>query len=520
MKKKVSLITLFVLLIVSVFLLFPLADNSSNTGDKQDVKSLYLNQFQISGDTDIYYDNQAVYEVQFAGETIWRAGSEVTYNLDVDNSQMIYHDYAESIFKGSPTPTKDGWEFIGWKLTTEPSPNDILTVYNADSTDFNVYATFRKKITVTFYNNSGSPTILEAFAYYNNGNIDNPEFNIQPVQRSGWTLQGISTETSGNNVSTVYNDITLGENTTYYSIYTKPLNLTYNAANGSNQSITRNYEILYYSTNYNTRNTKLDTAENVGFKDSYGNAVCVWQEASSGKTYDLGIAVPNEFYTSNSSNYTFNALYGSVVTYVTKYGTFSNGSNKIDKIVIYGNNIANIPENPNVSNYIVDGITWANQTNTITDFKADGKPYTVYVRLKQYHHHVTSGDIHSGDNTTQSGGLADGTQPGSNGGCFTNPIYHQHSHGSGCYTDYVHNTGNDNGRDGDHTWTIHHWYCSYCGRSWESETHCDSKRCWSIGNPDCHNSVLTCSQSTTPYYTYSRTCGMSNGQVLYTYGWQ
>ena len=47
MKKKVSLITLFVLLIVSVFLLFPLADNSSNTGDKQDVKSLYLNQFQI-----------------------------------------------------------------------------------------------------------------------------------------------------------------------------------------------------------------------------------------------------------------------------------------------------------------------------------------------------------------------------------------------------------------------------------------------------------------------------------------
>ena len=149
-KKKIFLIVIFVLLMISAFLLFPFADN---TEPKQDVKNLYLNQFQIDGETDIYYDNQEVLEVQFAGETIWRAGSEVTFNLDNGNTQTIYYDYAKSVFEKAPQPQKEGWEFIGWKLDSSASPDDILTTYTADSTDFNMYAVFRKLITVTFYNN-------------------------------------------------------------------------------------------------------------------------------------------------------------------------------------------------------------------------------------------------------------------------------------------------------------------------------------------------------------------------------
>ena len=178
-KKQIFLIVIFVLLMISAFLLFPFADN---TESKQDVKNLYLNQFQIDGETDIYYDNQEVLEVQFAGETIWRAGSEVTYNLDVDNSQMVYYDYAKSVFENAPAPQKEGWEFIGWSFSDEATPDKIVKSYTADSTDFNMYAVFRKLITVTFYNNSATPTVLTDYAYYNNGNIDNPEFTLQPYK--------------------------------------------------------------------------------------------------------------------------------------------------------------------------------------------------------------------------------------------------------------------------------------------------------------------------------------------------
>ena len=319
MKKKLPILIIFALLIVSLFLIFPFADNTT----KQDVKSLYLNQFQISGDTDIYYDNQDVYEVQFAGETIWRAGSEVTYNLDEGNSQMVYYDYAKSVFEKAPSPEKAGWEFIGWKYDTTASPDDIISSCTADSTDFNVYAVFRKLITVTFYNNSTTPTILTDYAYYNNGNIDNPEFNLPVAQRDGWTLQGISTKTDGSDISTIYEDITLGENTTFYSIYKKPLNFTFNANNGTNNSITKNYEVLYYSTGYNHYNTKLLTAADTGFKDANGIEVNSWVETNSNKTYDLGIDCPKEFYSSNISDYKFNAIYGIFVNYVVNGKTYT-----------------------------------------------------------------------------------------------------------------------------------------------------------------------------------------------------
>ena len=565
-KKKIFLIVIFVLLMISAFLLFPFADN---TEPKQDVKNLYLNQFQIDGETDIYYDNQEVLEVQFAGETIWRAGSEVTFNLDNGNTQTIYYDYAKSVFEKAPQPQKEGWEFIGWKLDSSASPDDILTTYTADSTDFNMYAVFRKLITVTFYNNSTTPTVLTDYAYYNNGNIDNPEFTLQPLQRDGWTLQGISESTNKANISTIYNDITLEQNTTYYGIYTKPLNLVYNASNGTNNSITKNYEVLYYSTGYDYNGIKLCTANDVNFKDSLGNAVCVWQESSTGNTYDLGIDCPSEFCTSNASNYTFNALYGSVVTYVTKIGTFANSSNTMEKVVIYGNDIGvlNADEQPTASGYVYDGVTWSGNTNIISNFKADGKPYTVYVRLKQYHHHTTSGNIHANDNASSSGGLSNNYSAPSSGGCFTTANYHRHSSGGGsltsgthladnaiyssaggCYTKistapgtcnvtwHVNGAGNVNtyitcrnckkGFQGSAAY-LHHENCgasnegdfvygtcpdcgTFNGNSGSGYTHSYNKTAY----------TRSCGKSTSTIEYYSRSCGLTEGQVLYTYSWE
>ena len=485
MKKKITLIVSFILLIVTCFLLFPLADSTTT---KQDVKNLYLNQFQISGDTDIYYDNQDVYEVQFAGETIWRAGSEVTYNLDVDNSQMIYYDYAKSIFEKAPSPQKEGWEFIGWSFSDEATPDKIITTYAADSTDFNMYAVFRKLITVTFYNNSATPTVLTDYAYYNNGNIDNPEFTLQPLQRDGWTLQGISTEITGENISTIYNDITLGENTTYYSIYTKPLNFTYLSNNSANETITKNFEVLYYSTGYNYDGITICTADEVDYKDDVGNAVCVWQELSTNKTYDLGISCPIEFYSSNVSDYTFNALYGSVVTYITKNGTFANGTNTMEKIVIYGNDMSvlNDSEKPTLSGYEYQGLTTKNSTSTVSNVLADGKPYTFYVRLGYRHYHS-----------------------GSSGQSYAN----------GCYTRRVQYTT----KVSVGATRPHDYHCGNCGRGFGT-----SIDVWS-NCPSCGGSLQNHTCSNFPYCQsheetrnvlyYDLGCGYSQGQMLYSYSW-
>ena len=133
-------------------------------------------------------------------------------------------------------------------------------------------------------------------------------------------------------------------------------------------------------------------------------------------------------------------MYGSVVTYITKIGTFPNGSNTMEKVVIYGNDIGvlNSNEQPTASGYVYDGVTWSGNTNVISNFKADGKPYTVYVRLKQYHHHTTSGNIHANDNASSSGGLSNNYSAPSSGGCFTAANYHRHSSGGGSLTAGTH----------------------------------------------------------------------------------
>ena len=303
MKKKIILIAAFTLLMVTVFLIFPFAD--STTIIKEDVKNLYLNQLQIDGQTDIYYGNNEVLEVQFAGTTVWRAGSEITFNLDSGNKETVYYDYGKSIFDNAPKPQKEGWEFVGWSSNDEASIDDIITEYAADSTDFEVYAVFKKKITVQFYNNSTTPTVLTDYAYYNNGNIDNPEFTLQPVKREGWTLQGISTKITGKDVSNTYDNITIDSDTTYYSIYTKPLNFTFNPINSENASVVKNYEVFYYSTDYNHNGIKLCTAEEVDAKSVAEETACVWKEVTSGNIYNFGIDCPSEFYSSNVSDYTF-----------------------------------------------------------------------------------------------------------------------------------------------------------------------------------------------------------------------
>lgn len=112
----------------------------------------------------------------YAGDVkIYSAGNTVTYHVDTGVT------YQEDVDEGgsclSPTsftPSKEGWEFVGWREDSAAAETVLTTKVMGDAS-VTLYAVFKKKsATVTGVSNSaGSTTTKSAsvFLYYNNGVI-------------------------------------------------------------------------------------------------------------------------------------------------------------------------------------------------------------------------------------------------------------------------------------------------------------------------------------------------------------
>ena len=98
---------------------------------------------------------------------------EVVYFVDSGQG------YKEEVTLGSTAllpesfiPTKEGYEFVGWREDTVAS-NDIVTEKTVGTEPITLYAVFRKLVTLTYNGNgstSGDTYTSTGYMYYNNGN--------------------------------------------------------------------------------------------------------------------------------------------------------------------------------------------------------------------------------------------------------------------------------------------------------------------------------------------------------------
>lgn len=161
--------------------------------------------------------------------------SGVTYQEEVDEG-------ASCLSPKTFTPSKSGWEFVGWRSDAVAN-GSVLSSKVMDDGIVTLYAVFRKAVTVTYYNNSTTASSTSGYRYYNNSNVANPNFTLTQAASSGWTARGWSTSNSGNagiayaNVATFTRD----SNVTLYGLYQQSITVTYynNSTTASSTTGTR-----------------------------------------------------------------------------------------------------------------------------------------------------------------------------------------------------------------------------------------------------------------------------------------
>lgn len=151
----------------------------------------------------------------------------------------------------SPTATKSGWTFVGWN--TSSNATTALSSLTMGSSDVSLYAIFKKTLTGTFVDYSGTTkkTTTKTVTIYNNatnGTVSAPTQNTY----TGWTKRGWSTGTSSNASTTT--NYSISTDTTFYGTYQRTLTLSYNA-NGGN-STPSGQTGTQYANSYNITNTK------------------------------------------------------------------------------------------------------------------------------------------------------------------------------------------------------------------------------------------------------------------------
>ncbi len=159
---------------------------------------------------------------------VYSAGNMVTYHVDSGVTyQEEVDDGATCLSPKTFTPAKSGWEFVGWRINAN-AINDVYTNKVMGDNPITLYAVFRKLVTVTYYNNSTSPSSTSGYRYYNNGNVVNPSFTLTQAS-SSWTPRGWSTSNQGNAGITYANGATFtrDSNITLYGLYQQTITVTY-----------------------------------------------------------------------------------------------------------------------------------------------------------------------------------------------------------------------------------------------------------------------------------------------------
>ena len=211
----------------------------------------------------IYNDNGTEKRVMYAymgdgsdGQEVYRGGNYVTYCIDMGDLlnpiyETVWRWTGENVLQDLGfTPTKVGYEFMGWSHSDEPctpSGGGLYSELTMIGDPITIYANFKKDVTVKSYvydaANTSFYTDYESAVVYNNGNTENPKFTISPTSMRdynfiGWSAGSPSSDTPKSPRATItyqtINNVEFSEDTNVYAIYHYKDNIQYGyAVNGS-----------------------------------------------------------------------------------------------------------------------------------------------------------------------------------------------------------------------------------------------------------------------------------------------
>lgn len=156
---------------------------------------------------------------------IYSAGNTATYYVDTD---VVYQEEIDAddtvLLPKTFTPTKDGWEFVGWRLDNTAN-GDVLEALTMGDDPIVLYAVFSQDVTLSYDGNGsteGDTASETKQRYYNYGNVTDPIFTIKEngFSRSAYTFTNWRLNSAS---GTVYNPntvLTLSENATMYAYWT------------------------------------------------------------------------------------------------------------------------------------------------------------------------------------------------------------------------------------------------------------------------------------------------------------
>lgn len=172
--------------------------------------------FRGSSKLKIFQGGTKVKKAYLGATKIYSSGNIVTYVVDsgVTYSEEV-DEGASVLVPDSFTPTKSGWEFVGWR-EDEAASGDVLSSKVMGDEPVILYAVYSQTITLSYDGNSatsGSVSNQTGMRYYNAyGNDNNPTFVLagNGFLRTGYTFTGWNLGAAGATV-------TLSASTTAYA---------------------------------------------------------------------------------------------------------------------------------------------------------------------------------------------------------------------------------------------------------------------------------------------------------------
>lgn len=163
-------------------------------------------------------------KISIGNEIVYSAGNTVTYYVDTNAVYQEEVDADETVLSPKTfTPTKAGWEFVGWRKDTVAS-GDVLSSLTMDNDPITLYAVYQQGITLSYYANGGSG-ITESQTetrYYNNENVTNALFTLSKnsFNKSGYNFSKWAMGSADGTQYDVGASVTLSENTVFYAVWT------------------------------------------------------------------------------------------------------------------------------------------------------------------------------------------------------------------------------------------------------------------------------------------------------------
>jgi uncharacterized repeat protein (TIGR02543 family) len=247
---------------------------------------------------------------------------------------------------------KSGWTTRGWSTSTA---GDGAISYNNStpftrSSDITLYGMYQQGVTITYYNGSTTASTTSGIRYYNpgSGKIVNPTFTLTQAAKTGWSVRGWSTSTSGSGAISYSNAtaFTRESNVTLYGMYQQTITLTYynNSTTASTTSGTRYY------------NSGSDTYTNPSFTLTQaaksGWTARGWSKATAG---DGAISYSNATAFTISASTTLRGMYQQTITCSFK----SNGTQTVSGTRYYNSNGTTVNASVKVPNGVaISGWTW------------------------------------------------------------------------------------------------------------------------------------------------------------------